>query len=135
MQIAISLYGFGNVGREFVRLVDRKMPYLKSRHGIEPRVFSIVTRRGGIRAESGIDWPVLVNLANAGTLSEQEGFVGGDPEDLDRWLLPEESGYVRVLVDATWSDLVTGEPGLSRLKEAARRGFHLVTLNKAPLVA
>lgn len=135
MQIAISLYGFGNVGREFVRLLNRKMPYLKSRHGIEPRVVSIVTRRGGVRSESGIDWPVLVNLANAGTLSEQEGFVGSAPDDLGRWLPPEESGDIRVLVDATWSDLITGEPSLSRLKEAARRGCHLITLNKAPIVA
>ena len=135
MQIAICLYGFGNVGREFVRLLNRKAPYLKSRHGLEPRVVSIVTRKGGIRAESGIDCPVLVNLANAGTLSDQEGFVGGDPSDLDAWLPPMRAGDVRVLVDATWSSLDTGEPALSRLKDAARRGCHLVTLNKAPLVA
>ena len=135
MQIEICLFGFGNVGREFVRLLGRKAPYLKARHGFEPRVTAIVTRRGGIRARSGFDWPVLADLANVGTLSEEDGFVGGDPDDLDMWLPQGSAGSVRVLVDATWSDLDTGEPALSRLKEAARRGCHLVSLNKAPLVA
>ncbi|MEA4882568.1 MAG: homoserine dehydrogenase [Clostridia bacterium] len=135
MQIAVSLFGFGNVGREFVRILADRSGELAMRYGIEPQVVSIVASHGGVAAPNGMSASELLERARGPrVLAEQPGFIGGDPEDLDIWLPAQASGVPMVLVDATWSDLSTGEPGLSRLLGAARRGCHLITLNKAPLV-
>lgn len=136
MQIRICLYGFGNVGREFARVLVSKSSFLESKHDIDAKVVSIVTSRGGIVAPGGVMPAGLLRLANAGHLPEQDGYQGGDPGDLDRWIpMPPSADEHTVLVDATSSDLGTGEPGLSRLIQAARRGCHIITLNKGPLVA
>ncbi len=136
VQIRISLYGFGNVGREFARVLVSKGAYLKSRHDIEATVQSIVTSKGGIVRPEGFSGDELVQLAREGRLREHADFCEADPEDLERWVPHRPGGDMpTVIVDATWSDLATGEPGLSRLRRACALGYHIVTLSKAPLVA
>lgn len=136
MQIGICLYGFGNVGREFVRVLVSKRDYLKSRHDIEMTLQSIVTSKGGIVRPEGFGDSELLRLAAAGRLREHAEFREADPEHLERWAPRSPHCDVpTVIVDATWSDLATGEPGLSRLRRACALGYHIVTLNKGPLVA
>ncbi len=136
VQIKICLYGFGNVGREFARVLAAKGPYLKARHRIDAKVFAIVTSTGGVVEPRGFSERELSERSRLAHLSSQEGFREGDPEDLSKWILPWIDGAgPTVIVDATWSDLDTGEPGLSRLLKATAMGCHIVTLSKAPLVA
>ena len=136
VQIGICLYGFGNVGREFVRVLVAKSGYLKSRHQIEVILQSIVTSKGGIVRPEGFGAGELLRLAAEGRLREHPEFCEHSPEQLERWVPRNAGGDMpRVIVDATWSDLATGAPGLSRLRRACELGCHIITLNKAPLVA
>jgi len=38
-----------------------------------------------------------------------------------------------VLLEATYTDIKTGEPATSHIKAALERGVHVVTTNKGPL--
>ncbi len=48
--------------------------------------------------------------------------------------IPEFPGLPAIVVEATPTNLTTGEPGLSHLTQALERGFSAVTLAKGPLV-
>ncbi|MCR4426897.1 MAG: hypothetical protein NUW23_12050 [Firmicutes bacterium] len=135
LRISATLYGFGHVGREFVRMLHRKRDMLEREFGLDVALTAVVTSRGGITNEAGLDLSDLALYAeHGGPFSQFPGFRPSDPEDMDLWL-PKASEQCRVVVDASASDLLTGEPALSRLKRAAAAGCHIITLNKAPLVA
>ena len=67
MRVDLALIGFGNVGRQFVRLLEEQRARLLADHDLECRITGIATRRHGIlfRAD-GVDAISAAKLVQSG---------------------------------------------------------------------
>jgi len=122
--------GFGTVGQGLAELLLAKRDDLKRRYGLDWTVTGIAdTVKGSAFDPRGLD------LARALALAK-----GGEPlAALDRvgkgWdgLTAARAAEADVLLEATYTDIKTGEPATSHIRAALERGVHVVTTNKGPL--
>ena len=122
--------GFGTVGQGLAELLLAKRDELKKRYGLDWIVTGIAdTLKGNAYDAKGID------LAKALALAAK----GGSLAALDRggkgWdaLAMAKQAEADVLLEATYTDIKTGEPATSHIRAALERGVHVVTTNKGPL--
>ncbi|MCQ8897985.1 MAG: hypothetical protein NQU48_00840 [Hadesarchaea archaeon] len=108
--------GFGNLGRALVRILSQKRDFLERRYGLSPQIVALV-KEGGFTARE------LQGLV--------ERVVGGKRMS-GREVIREVEG--EVVFELTPTNIETGEPGLSHIREAMLSGKHVVTSNKGPLV-
>src|SRR5207244_13543812 len=74
MRCRILLVGFGNVGREFARLLLERRSELAKIHGLDAAVVGIITgRHGSVERARGIDLRKGLRLADAGASLETCG--------------------------------------------------------------
>jgi homoserine dehydrogenase len=108
--LKLALFGYGNVGRSFARL-------LASQRRVFPfRIVAIQTLRHGTAFDQrGL--PVEPAFGQ---------YVGSIDEFLDR-ARPE------AVVELTTLNPATGEPAISHIRAALARGKHVVTANKGPI--
>ena len=153
-KVDLALLGFGNVGKAFARLLLEKREELRQEHGIEPCVTGIATGSHGVAVDpDGIDLERLVSLIDSPerldltSLSRQSAFlseVSRDSQDSDLTSsASEQSGNTfdfisrvpaDILVETTPVNPQSGLPALDFLRAGARRGLHLITANKGPVV-
>jgi homoserine dehydrogenase len=98
-----------------------------TRYNFVPVVVGLATARHGlIYKPSGLDLPMLLALVGSGRpLAEHPEFVHW-PTGLDGLRMRD----AEVLVEVTASPAVDGEPGVTHMREALRRGLAVVTSNK-----
>lgn len=102
--------GFGNVGRAFARLLERKRPVFPF------RIVGIHTARHGTAiGESGLP---------------AEPVFGPAAKSVDEFL---DRAACDVVVEITTLNPASGEPALSHIRAAFRRGRHVITANKGPV--
>ncbi|MGE5206699.1 MAG: homoserine dehydrogenase [Chlamydiota bacterium] len=119
----LTLLGFGNVGRAFVSLLERKRDDLREQYGIEWRLTGVATRRmGWISAPGGLDATALLR----GELP-----VAAGPNNVRDWL---RAARADVLFEITSLNRETGRPAIDHLKAALEMGAHAITANKGPVV-
>jgi homoserine dehydrogenase len=130
--IRIIVCGFGNVGRAFVRLVAEKQQDLQERYGIVPRIPAVVDISGAaLGGREGLPLDQLQALIDAGRPIESMtsfGWPGKTGVDI------LETTPADVLVEATPTNLVDGEPARSHMNAALAKGMTVITANKGPLV-
>ncbi len=130
--IKLVLVGVGNLGRRFCEILQSKDAYLKQHYGL---AFELV----GAADSGGVAYaPEGLALADIVRLKEQGGSVADDKAagrpDWDTLTLVE-SAEADVLLEASPVNLdAGGEPALSCVRAALRKGMHVVTPNKGPLV-
>ncbi len=125
MEFKLCLLGFGNVGRELARLIDRKRDTIQSRYdlglsivGIATGRHGVVMDRNGIDGEVAIsDWSRLLQTATA---------------------LPDSLALIRecgadATIEMTPIDRDTGHPAIDHIESALNAGQHAITANKGPL--
>ena len=120
----LALLGFGNVGRAFVSLLERKRQELGDHHGIECRVTGVATRRmGWIAAPDGLDTAALLRGETP----------AGEPRasNVRDWL---RAARADVLFEITSLNRETGQPAIGHLRAALELGAHAITANKGPVV-
>ena len=106
----LALIGFGNVGRAFARLLERK------RAAFPFRIVGIHTVRHG----TAIDPKGLPTEPAFGpALASVEEFLEAAPAE--------------VAVEITPLNPLTGEPAISHIRAAFRRRMHVITANKGPI--
>jgi homoserine dehydrogenase len=119
----LALLGFGNVGRAFVRLLQRKTAELREQYALEWRLTGVATRRLGWHADpDGFD----PNRLLAGELGP--GLPGAE---IRGWL---NAAQADVLFEITALNAQTGQPAIDHLRAALEYGAHAITANKGPLV-
>jgi homoserine dehydrogenase len=130
--IRVIVCGFGNVGRAFVRLVGDKQEDLKNRYGIVPAIQAIVDIGGAAVADTtGLPLDRLRDFTENGRAIEsmpsfgRPGVAGVDVL---------QSIPADVLVEATPTNLVDGEPARSHINAAFNKGLDVITANKGPVV-
>lgn len=141
----LLLVGFGNVGRQFARLLLDHSVRLRGDFGISWRVAGIATRSHGTAFDArGLDLVRALALADHGMplggLSEPDGgrTLGGEATGLD--LIRHATGESRarrlqhlVVVETTLLDIERGQPAIDHVTAALRGGAHVVTANKGPV--
>lgn len=113
-RVEIVLVGYGRVGRALAALLHERGAGVAQRYGLDLRLRRVITSRG------------VLDLPGGGLPSGD--LLGDLPGDLS-WAVAGD-----VLVDATPTDLTSGQPGLAYLRAALGAGMHGVALSKGPLV-
>jgi homoserine dehydrogenase len=126
----LALLGFGNVGRAFARLLQRKENELETKYGINFIVTGIATGHHGIAVDAdGLDLNQAVELVERGQslslitqlpITDSLDFVNSVPAD--------------VLFENSPVNHENGEPAVTYLHIALERGMHAITANKGPVV-
>ncbi|HKM75308.1 MAG TPA: homoserine dehydrogenase [Candidatus Bathyarchaeia archaeon] len=126
----VIIVGFGTVGQSFARIIQLKGEWLKAHYGIIPQVVAIVDRGGALVSQDG------VRLADALSSREESGTVAAH----DVWgqrsvtaLNVINDVEADVLLELTPTHLPDGEPGLTHVESAIKKGLSVVTTNKGPL--
>ncbi len=129
MTIRVGLIGFGNVGQGFVSLLREKAPLLRRERGCDISLCFVAGRsKGSVYLPQGIPLDGALEIfETAGTLDAVPGERVEDPRELLR------RKAVDILADSTPTNLETGEPGLSYIREALEQGISVTTTNKGPV--
>ena len=123
----VQLIGFGNIGQGFAKVLLRKTDLLKERYNLEVKVVSISDITGTAVAENGL------NLHKALDVMQKSGRIIEYPGTKKTGLEAIETIDADVIIEATPSNIETGEPGLSHMLAAMEKGKHVITSNKGPL--
>lgn len=131
--VRLILVGLGNLGRRFCAVLENKQAYIRERYGLDLILVGAADSRGAAYdPDQGLHLGTIIEIKSAG------GTVGDYPDAGKRgWLAPAlvEMAQADVLLEASPVNLDQGaEPGLSSIRTALRRGMHVVTPNKGPLV-
>lgn len=122
----LAIVGFGFIGKSYIKALKEKLPLLRSLDS-EFKVVSVADIEGYLYSEKGLD---LSKLSSIGRITEYQGEAIREGSALE---LIEESN-IDLLVEVTPTNVENGEPGLSHIEKALKRGIHVVTANKGPLV-
>ncbi len=119
--IKIAMVGFGTVGQGFAELLIKKEPEISKTIG-EFRVVAIADSKSSISGD--------FDLMEAIELKKKTGRLRDDRGAAD---IVNEEDY-DILIETTHTKLDGGE-GLKYIKTALKKGCHVITSNKGPLVA
>ncbi|HEW94350.1 homoserine dehydrogenase [Candidatus Geothermarchaeota archaeon] len=125
----IGLIGFGNVGQGFIRVLRNKERCLRDRFGFEFKLIAIADPiKGNAYSDEGLDLNHIIELV------DEKGNIWDYPgeKDFDSITLAKEMD-VDIIVEATPTNIETGEPGLTHIKTALENSRHVVTSNKGPI--
>jgi homoserine dehydrogenase len=127
----LVLIGFGNVGRAFASLLEKKGDLLQQQYGLSARIVGILTgRHGGALDSGGIDIARAESLLQAGeTLL---GLTRTAPPDTTQDFIRASGAHV--MLENTPVNYETGQPAIAHIKTALLAGMHAITANKGPVV-
>ncbi|NOZ59216.1 MAG: homoserine dehydrogenase [Euryarchaeota archaeon] len=124
----LQIIGFGVIGQGLAEVLLRKREELRERHGLELKVVSITDISGTAVAEEGIDLEKAIEVAR------ETGAIVNYPGAREMSGVEAiEEVEAELVVEATPSNIKTGEPGLSHMLASFKAGKHVVTSNKGPL--
>ncbi len=128
--IRLSIIGFGVVGQGLAELVASKQELLRQQFDLDVRLVSVANgRHGFIYRESGLDIPLLLELATRRRLLTEHPGISHWAQPLDGLLATGAD----VLAEATGTNLHDAEPGMSHIRGALTHGIHVITANKGPV--
>jgi homoserine dehydrogenase len=125
----LALVGFGAVGQGLAQLLRDHGERLAQRYDLALRLVAVYTHsRGSLHDSNGLDPAVLLDAI------EQAGHLRDLPGRTDLGVLDlVERRAADVLVEASPTNLTTGEPATGYIHAAFARGMHVVTANKGPI--
>jgi homoserine dehydrogenase len=130
MRRRILLVGFGNVGREFARLLLERGSELARVHGLEAPVVGVLTgRHGSVERAAGIDLRKALHLADAGASLESCGRnLHGPSTDVIR------RARADIVIETTPLRIQPSQVAVDHIVAALSSGKHVITANKGPVV-
>lgn len=130
MRFRLALVGFGNVAQSFAKILVERRAHLKRQFDFDYKVVAVADSiKGSVMSHRGLHLERLLSLVQEkGSIRDyREGTKGlSGIETIART-------DADVLVEATWTNIEHGEPGLSHIRKALRKGMHVVTTNKGPI--
>jgi homoserine dehydrogenase len=127
--IKLALVGFGNVAQGLVQILAQESEHYAQAYDLRFLITSISDPiKGTLFARDGVPPAELLAAMQAGGLSSL-------PYDHPEWDAMEmiQVSPADVLVELTYTNLQTGEPASTYIREALRRKKHVVTTNKGPI--
>jgi homoserine dehydrogenase len=123
----IILVGFGVIGRGVAKVIDEKRKSLKEKYGFEPKIVAICDSSGAAIDENGLDLKKAIEVKEkTGKIVNYNGKKMSSVEVI-------ENLDADVVVEATPTNIKTGEPAKTHILKAFENGKHVVTANKGPL--
>lgn len=132
-EIRITLCGLGGVGKAFLKLLAERRTHIKDKYGLKFILTAAVDIGGAAISEEkeGLPLDELTEHLSMGT--PVEGFAGfGNPEMTGKMAILQENS--EVLIEATPTNLIDGEPGTTHITTALKAGMEVISANKGPLV-
>jgi homoserine dehydrogenase len=128
--LKIALIGFGLVGQSFVRILKEKQSKLLQEYSLDVKLVAVSDiMKGSLIEHKGLDLEKLLStLEETGKIDNYPGGLKGLNS-----LETIKQSEANVVVEVTWTNLDTGEPGLTHIREALRSGKHVITSNKGPI--
>ncbi len=129
MHWRIGLVGFGNVGKAFVSLYREMRESWAESVGLTSSFHFILNSKGGISDFHGISDEILREAVESKSFDNIKGWREG--------LNFEEalnSSEINLLVEVTPTNIKNGEPALSYIRSALRKGISVATGNKGPFL-
>ncbi|HDL86445.1 MAG TPA: homoserine dehydrogenase [Candidatus Acetothermia bacterium] len=130
--IRIAISGLGNLGTRFIKLISDKKTELRERYDLDLVIVAVADSRGAAQDPRGLGLDLILKTkASTGTVGNypELGTVGVSSLDLVKQIEAD------IWCDATPVNIDRGaEPGISCIRTAMRRGMHVVTPNKGPIV-
>jgi len=127
----LAVVGFGNVGRNFAQLLERKKSTLRKTYGFDYRLVAIATGRHGLAIDPhGFDATrVLRHLEQGRSLNELHR---GKP--LKGVVDLIQRAPAEVMFEISPQNPWNGQPAIRHIEAAIRRKMHVITANKGPVV-
>ncbi len=127
-KVRILIIGFGVIGSGVARAISEKREFISDKYGIDFEVVGIGERDGCIVCPEGIDAMEAYKLKQDGTLNKHPCWKDGVSSiDLIK------GANADIVIEATPTNINSGEPGLSHMMAAFNTKKHVVTSNKGPL--
>ena len=124
----LALMGLGNVNRAFADIIRTRSARLADELGFTMTVTAITDRRLGTLIDpDGLDLGAVLALAPGETFAALPG--GVDMADNETFV---RTSPADILIEATYTNPVDGEPGLSHVRWALESGKSVCTTNKGP---
>ncbi len=118
-RINLIIIGFGTVGRGLAEIIKTNGDIVKDRFGLDIRLVGIADLRGsmidpdGLDIDDALEWKCKISQIDSIALIKR--------------------GKYDLMVETTPSDVKTGEPAFTHIKETLHQGKHVVTSNKGPI--
>ena len=125
----LSMIGFGNVGQGLAQILRDRGEELAERHGARFQIVAISDlMKGSLYDPGGLDPGEVLNAVQTeGALTP----VDAPHRGWDSLQSIKESN-ADIILEMSFTDLETGEPALTHVREALGAGKHVVTTNKGP---
>jgi homoserine dehydrogenase len=130
-RVKLVLIGVGNIGRRFLGILACKEETLRDRFGLELVLVGAADTSGAALAAEGLDPLQVIQLKREGQGVAAYPLFGKAGMGAVELI---QQAQADVLLEASPTNLRDGQPGLGCMEEALRRGMHVVTSNKGPLV-
>jgi homoserine dehydrogenase len=128
----VALIGFGTVGQGFAEILRDKATQLREDYGFVPEIVAVATRsRGTLYHREGLDPAGLLAAMQQGHLSHYPA-VGSLRRDWEAMRIVRES-EADVVIEASPTNLQTGQPAINLCYAAFESGKHVVLANKGPV--
>lgn len=126
----IGILGFGTVGQGIAEILSHKRDILHHYYTFNFKVVGISDPiKGMVFNSDGLDIEKALFSVRSGKRLEETDI--GEP-DWDSLKLIRDAD-LDILLEITPTNLNTGEPGLTHIREALTRGIHVATTNKGPI--
>ncbi|HEX3051342.1 MAG TPA: hypothetical protein VHP83_11850 [Aggregatilineaceae bacterium] len=122
------LTGLGNVGLNFLRILDKKEAVLREEYGLQLKIVGVADTSGILTDPNGLDLPRIIQH------KEQKRGVGLLGQRNVSPLQLVQNVPADFLLEATPNNLKTGQPGLDLARAALAMGKHAVLASKSSLV-
>jgi homoserine dehydrogenase len=123
------IVGLGNVGQALLQIIRDDADFLEKRFSVRFKVVAVNDMRlGSLYDPDGLPLQALLDGAKAGDLASVQAAQHG-------WSVETmlEQADADTLVEASFTDLQTGEPATTYVRKALTLGKHVVTTNKGPI--
>ena len=127
----LLLIGFGNVGEAFLHLLLRKQQALQQAYARELLITGVCTgTHGGALNPAGLDLKKLL-LVRKGEGQLTDLSDQSPPEDTLSFIGACEADLMLEISPVNYLD---GQPAVNHIRAGLKRGMHVVTANKGPVV-
>ena len=128
--IRLAMIGFGNVGQGFAQILSQRGRDLADQFGLPLQLVAVCDLgRGSLYDPGGLDPAALLEtLRTTGRIDSLPAAATGWNAE---WTIAASSADV--VVELSTTNLQSGEPAFSYLRQAIEAGKHVVTTNKGPV--
>jgi homoserine dehydrogenase len=129
--VKLLLVGFGVVGQGLAEILMTKGAALRAQYGFNPVIVGVGTRsHGTLYHPDGLELDALLAAAQQGGLQHYAGRCLQKDNDIPNWIRTTPAD---VLVEASITNLQTGQPATDYCRAALETDKHVVLANKGPI--